>query len=124
VHGFAGPIGGMFSVPHGEICAALLADVMDVNLRALRERDSESPVIPRFYHVARLLTGDQINAAEGIQRIRDVVADFKIPRLSSHGIKSDDIPEIVRHAKNASSMKANPIVLTDEELTEILQRAL
>jgi len=124
VHGFAGPIGGMFSAPHGEICAALLADVMDANLRALRERDSESPVIPRFYHVARLLTGDQINAAEGIQRIRDVVADFKIPRLSSHGIKSDDIPEIVRHAKNASSMKANPIVLTDEELTEILQRAL
>jgi hypothetical protein len=30
----------------------------------------------------------------------------------------------VKHAKNASSMKANPIVLTDEELREILRGAL
>jgi alcohol dehydrogenase class IV len=124
VHGFAGPIGGMFSAPHGEICAALLADVLDINLRALRERDSDSPVIPRFDDIARLLTGHECSAAEGIQRIREMAADFKIPRLNSHGIKAEDIPEIVKHAKNASSMKANPIALTDEELTEILQRAL
>jgi alcohol dehydrogenase class IV len=126
VHGFAGPIGGMFSAPHGEICAALLADVMEVNMRALREREEgEKVAIARYYTIGRMLTGNtQAVAGAGVEWIRQLVSDLGIPRLSSHGIKSEDIPEIVKNAKNASSMKANPIVLTDEELTEILQRAL
>ncbi len=125
VHGFAGPIGGMFSAPHGEICAALLADVIEVNMRALRERERDSFATQRYYYVARLLTGKTHTVATaGIEWIRQLVTDLGIPRLRSHGIKSEDVSEIVKHAKNASSMKANPIVLTDEELTEILQRAL
>jgi alcohol dehydrogenase class IV len=125
VHGFAGPIGGMFSAPHGEICAALLADVIEVNMRALRDRDAKSFAMSRYYYVARLLTGEGYTVAgTGVEWIRQLVNDLGIPRLSAHGIKSEHIPEIVKHAKNASSMKANPIVLTDDELTEILQRAL
>ncbi len=125
VHGFAGPIGGMFSAPHGEICAALLADVIEVNLHALRKRDRKNPARNRYYQIARLLTGDGYAVAPaGIEWLRQLVTDFGIPRLSAHGIKPEDIPEIVKHAKNASSMKANPIVLTDEELAEILQRAM
>jgi alcohol dehydrogenase class IV len=125
VHGFAGPIGGMFSAPHGEICARLLAEVVEVNLDALRERDPESVAMSRYYYVARLLTGRAGAVADaGTEWIRELVAELGIPRLSAHGIKSEDIPEIVKHAKNASSMKANPIVLTDEELAEILRRAL
>ena len=42
VHGFAGPIGGMFPAPHGAVCAALLPHVMAANLRALREREPEN----------------------------------------------------------------------------------
>ena len=34
------------------------------------------------------------------------------------------IPALVAKAKLASSMKGNPIVLSDEELTEIAERAL
>jgi alcohol dehydrogenase class IV len=125
VHGFAGPIGGMFSAPHGEICAALLPTVMEMNWRALHDREPDSYAIHRYNHIAAMLTknvGTNLNA--GIEWVRQLVSDLGIPRLSSHGIKSEDIPEIVKHAKNASSMKANPIVLTDDELTEILQRAL
>lgn len=125
VHGFAGPIGGMFSAPHGEICAALLPDVMEINMRALRQRAEGSHAVHRYLQTARILTGnDYATANAGIEWIRQLVGDFKIPRLSGHGIKPEHIPEIVKHAKNASSMKANPIVLTNEELTEILQRAL
>jgi alcohol dehydrogenase class IV len=125
VHGFAGPIGGMFSAPHGEICAALLPGVMEMNLRALHEREPNSYAIHRYNHVAAILSknvGTTLNA--GIEWIRQLVVDLGIPRLSAHGIKSEHIPEIVKHAKNASSKKANPIVLTDEELSEILQRAM
>ena len=125
VHGFAGPIGGMFTAPHGEICAALLAEVMEANLRALRDREQQSHAIARYDTVAHALTGHpNATADEGVEWVRQLVKDFKIPSLSSHAIKSEHIPEIVKNAKNASSMKANPIVLTDEELTEILQRAL
>jgi len=126
VHGFAGPIGGMFSAPHGEICAALLAEVMEINMRALREREEQGHYAKgRYYHIAQILTGkNHAVATAGVEWIRQLVSDLGVPRLSSHGIKSEDIPEIVKNAKNASSMKANPVVLTDEELTEILQRAL
>jgi alcohol dehydrogenase class IV len=98
---------------------------MAINMRALRERDERSCAAHRYYRVAQLLTGNEHATADsGVEWVRQLVSDFKIPRLSSHGIKSEHITEIVKHAKNASSMKANPIVLTDEELTEILQSAM
>jgi alcohol dehydrogenase class IV len=125
VHGFAGPIGGMFSAPHGEICAALLADVMEMNLRSLHERKGGNDAIARYDQVARLLTGNgHATAKAGIDWVRQLVSDFKIPRLGSHGIKPEHIPELVKNAMNASSMKANPIALTEAELGEILQRAI
>ncbi len=42
VHGFAAAIGGAFDAPHGAVCAALLAHVMDANIRALRVREDAS----------------------------------------------------------------------------------
>jgi alcohol dehydrogenase class IV len=35
-----------------------------------------------------------------------------------------DVPRLVEKARAASSMKANPLPLTDEELTEIARRSL
>ena len=32
VHGFAGPMGGMFPIPHGAVCACLLPAVMEINI--------------------------------------------------------------------------------------------
>lgn len=125
VHGFAGPIGGMFSAPHGEICAALLADVMETNIRALRERDPNSYALKRYYSVAKILTGNEHATPEtGIEWVRKLVLDCKIPSLSYHGIRPDHIDDIAKNAQNASSMKANPILLTPSELSETLQRAL
>src|SRR5262249_21695603 len=57
VHGFAGPIGGMFAAPHGGICARLLPYVMEMNVRALQAREAESDKLLRFDEVAQLLTG-------------------------------------------------------------------
>jgi alcohol dehydrogenase class IV len=47
-----------------------------------------------------------------------------VPRLRTFGIEEKDVPVIVGEAAKASSMKANPIVLTDEELAELLIRAI
>jgi alcohol dehydrogenase class IV len=125
VHGFAGPIGGMFSAPHGAICAALLPHVMEGNLKALRQRQPESEPLRRYQEVARLLTGAaDAGADEGVKWVRNLVADLKIPPLRTYGLTRDHTPEVVEKSAHASSMKANPIALKPEELAEILERAL
>jgi len=125
VHGFAGPIGGMFSAPHGEICAALLADVMEMNMRALHERDRSSFAMYRYDSIARILTrNDHATGIAGVEWVRRLLSHFNIPRLGDLGIEREHFGEIAKNAMNASSMKANPIALTEAELGEILQRAL
>src|SRR5258705_8056948 len=64
VHGFAGPIGGMFPAPHGAVCAALLPHVVEANLRALRSRAPESGALRRYDEVARLITSEADAAAD------------------------------------------------------------
>jgi alcohol dehydrogenase class IV len=125
VHGFAGPIGGSFPAPHGAICAALLPHVMAMNLRALRQRDPHGPALSRYEEAAWWLAGDmKARADDGLKWVRALVADLKVPRLGSFGIQREHFPDLVTKAANASSMKANPIVLTPQELTEILERAV
>ena len=124
-HGFAGPLGGMFSAPHGQLCAALLPCVLEINLKALRQREPASRVIPRFDDVARWVTGTQnASANEGIDWVRTLVSDLKIPPLRAYGITLADKDRIVANAAKASSMKANPLVLTQDELGSILEQAL
>lgn len=124
VHGFAGPIGGMFPAPHGAICARLLGPVMAANLRALRERDPDAPALARYDEVARLLTGDPHARAEaGVSWVVDLVEALNVAKLSSFGITRHDFSEIVAKSQQASSMKANPIQLKEGELMDILHQA-
>jgi alcohol dehydrogenase class IV len=125
VHGFAGPIGGMFPAPHGAICAALLPHVLGANLRALRQREPNNPAISRYEAVARLLTGESKASADtGVEWVRKLVVDLQIPPLRTYNITREHTSELVEKAAKASSMKANPIVLTDDELAHILENAL
>ena len=49
---------------------------------------------------------------------------LEIPGLARHGLTAGDLSVLVARAKEASSMKGNPVALTDAELTEIAERAL
>jgi len=125
VHGFAGPIGGMFPAPHGAVCAALLPHVMAANLRAIRERDPRSHALGRYHRVATLLTENPHATADaGVEWVQQLVADLPIPKLGEFGLREEHVADIVAKAANASSMKANPIVLTPDELAQILRLAL
>lgn len=124
VHGLAGPIGGMFSAPHGAICAKLLPFVMNANLEALRERSSRSPVLLRFDEVGRMLTNDQdAEADKGVEWLQALCSSLKVPPLSDYGVKKSDFDEIVLRARSSSSMKGNPVSLTDREVKVILKKA-
>ena len=124
-HGFAGPIGGEFPAPHGAVCAALLPHVMEANRRALRQRLPGADSLRRYDEVARLVTSSATATAEaGVEWVRKVVADLRIPSLSHYGLKPEHTAGLVQKASQASSMKANPITLTPEELAGILEQAL
>jgi len=122
VHGFAGPLGGMFDAPHGMVCAALLPHVMKANLSALKERIPESPALTRLTEFAQLTGGS--SPEDGIKRLTGLCRDLQVPPLSALGVAEKDFLAIVEKAQSASSMKGNPVELTDTELTQILHRAL
>jgi alcohol dehydrogenase class IV len=125
VHGFAGPFGGMFPAPHGMICAKLLPFVTEANVRALRGREPENPVIHRYQEVAEWLTGiDGATPEDGVEWLHKLCDDLSVPPLSEHGFRSIDIPGVVAKSSHSSSMKGNPIKLTEGEMGDILSRAL
>jgi alcohol dehydrogenase class IV len=124
VHGFAGPMGGMFPVPHGAVCAALLPPVMEINITVL-EKQKQINSIAKYLEVAQILTGNPDSKIEdGIRWAEEMVKTLKIPTLSTFGLSSSDFPVLVEKAKKASSMKGNPVVLNDGQLTEILAKSL
>jgi alcohol dehydrogenase class IV len=125
VHGFAAPLGGMYTTPHGLLCAALLPQVMAVNVQVLRERQPDGEALRRYRQVAELLTGTAgARAEDGIEWVRALCQKLQIPRLGACGIKATEIPEVVDKAAKASSMKGNPIPLTVPELREILEHSM
>ena len=124
VHGIAGPMGAMFTAPHGVICARLLPFVMEVNVRAL-QRHAFRQFLLRYDEVAKVLTGkSDARAEDGIAWIHDLCGTLDVTGLSTFGVTEDYFAELVARSKKASSMKGNPVQLTDEELTEILRRAV
>jgi alcohol dehydrogenase class IV len=125
VHGFAGPLGGMFPMPHGEICGCLLPVVMKINVRALGQRQPDGQTLRRYDELARLLTG-RANAAaqDGIEYVYTLRDHLCIPMLSDYGVTRADIASIVEKSAQASSMKGNPLVLTTDEMTEILEEVV
>jgi alcohol dehydrogenase class IV len=125
VHGFAGVIGGMVRGPHGAVCAALLPHAMRVNLRAFLERAPESEALQRYAELGRLLTGgNAAGAAEAVAWIEDTCAALRVPPLETYGLRPDHLPQIIEKSAAASSMRANPIALTRDEMHEIVIAAL
>jgi alcohol dehydrogenase class IV len=125
VHGFAGPMGGMFHAPHGAICGRLLPHVMAVNVQALQKRGQGGDELRRYDEVAQLLIGTpRATAHDGVSWMQALCAALDVPPLSAHGVTEEDFPLIIEKAAKSSSMKGNPVKLTVEEMEEILKRAL
>lgn len=125
VHGFAGPIGGMFGAAHGSVCATLLPHVMAANVQALRDRQPASESLSRYDEVGRIVTGDaHATADQAVRWIRELCDALQVPGLSAYGISAGDFTTVIEKAAAASSMKPNPLSLTPEELEAILTAAL
>ncbi len=125
VHAFASPIGGTFLAPHGAICAALLSHGFRANLEALLREDPQHPWLARFASVAALLTGDaDATPEDAVRWIEELVRDLAIPGLSVYGVHAGHAAELAEKALHTSSMKANPVVLSQAQMEAVLLAAL
>ncbi len=128
VHGIAAPLGAFFPIPHGAACGTLVATATQVNIAALKARDPTSPALPKYAEIGRRfamqkgLNGDDARAFL-VATLREWEEQLALPRLSHWRVTTAEFPQIVA-ASRGSSMKTNPVVLTDDEITAILEERL
>jgi alcohol dehydrogenase class IV len=128
VPGLAGVIGGTADVPHGVACAAVLAPVIETNVRALRSGrpagEGQDP-LGRYTEAARLLTGNPAAFVEdGLAWIRETLTLLNVPGLAAFGLTPQQADDIAAKALTSSSMQGNPVALSPAELIAIVLQAL
>jgi alcohol dehydrogenase class IV len=98
---------------------------MAVNVRALQQRAPESEALRRYDEIARILTrNERATADDGVVWVRELCQALQVPSLASYGVTEEDFLLLIEKASVSSSMKGNPIVLTTDEMGEILKQAL
>ncbi len=125
VHGLAGVIGGTADVPHGMACAALLAPVIEANVRTLRSGTPGSPALDRYAEVAQLLTGRPgASVEDGLAWIGETLTLLRVPGLAAFGLGPGQADDIAAKAAASSSMQGNPVPLSHDELKAVVLQAL
>jgi alcohol dehydrogenase len=127
VHGLASPLGAQYPIPHGSACGATLAAATRANVAALESREPGNPALARYAALGRLLGGPAASDAKArsnlVSLLDEMRARLAVPRLGAFGIDESSIPALVADS-HGSSMRTNPIVLTDEEIASILRESL
>ena len=119
-HGIAAALGAIVNVPHGRACAMLLPKVLRVNHTQCQNKYAE---ISDALHLGDNLSIED-KAKNVIQYIEDLCDKIDIPkRCSIKHVDEDLVNELVM-ASQGSSMKGNPILLTDAQIRDIITSIL
>jgi len=125
VHGLAGVIGGTADVPHGMACAALLAPVIEANVRALRSAPLGSRALDKYAEAAQLLTGKPgASVKDGLAWIGETLTLLGVPGLAAFGLGAEQADAIAAAALASSSMRGNPVPLSQDQLAAVFLEAL
>jgi alcohol dehydrogenase class IV len=115
----------MFKAAHGAVCGRLLPFVTELNISALQMREPQSSALARYREVARIVTGNtEAEPSDAIKWVQSVCTRLKLPPLAEYKLTEADFPLLVEKAQAASSMRGNPVQLTEKELVKILRQAL
>ncbi|MBT3358630.1 MAG: iron-containing alcohol dehydrogenase [Rhodospirillales bacterium] len=120
VHALASPLGAFFPAPHGVVCGTLLAVATEINIRALKERDPENIALAKYARVGRLLSGTDDGL---VATLADWTERTGIAKLGEFGMTAEEVGKVVA-ASNPGGMKSNPLILSSEEVTELVERRL
>jgi len=129
VHGFASPIGGMLGIPHGVVCGALLSPVIEENIQQMIVEIPFNETLAKYAMLGELLVNlvfDDIREAADrvIEYTEQISRLLKIPKLSKYGLSEKHFEKIIEKAKKSSSMRYNPVKLSDEALHRILLKSV
>ncbi len=129
VHGFAAPLGAYHPIPHGTICAALLAPVIAANIAALRDAGDPDERLSGYAAVGRVLADDPaLSPSDAIDACAPLCADLsrrlRIPALRQFGMTERDIEPMVQLAMKSSSIRYNPVPLDERRLFDILRAGI
>jgi alcohol dehydrogenase class IV len=124
VHGIAGPLGGLFPVPHGVACGKLLFPVMTQVVKKIID-EKNLAARKRFADIGRLLTDDSgsddiFSCGLFLEVLRNWTEILKLPQLSHFGLTSADIEKVITLADSKNS----PALLSKEEMGIILESIL
>jgi alcohol dehydrogenase class IV len=117
VHGLAGAIGGITGAAHGAICGVLLPHVIAMNRARMVDRSRLDVVCD----LIGMTLGVSAQAAP--MALAGWAQDQGLPTLSSLGLLRTDHASVAFAAQSASSMKGNPVALSQDDLLVILQAA-
>ena len=122
VHGFAQPLGSLFSIPHGTVCGTLMGAANRITVQKLNEKNNVR-TLEKYYRVASILTNemDQGKAVDFLlDEIDRLIQKFNLPGLSRFGITEKDFPLILKN----TGLKFHPIDLSAADLIWILNQRL
>jgi alcohol dehydrogenase class IV len=125
VHGFASSLGGMYNIPHGLICATLMAKSNEINIRELRKNGNNPAALKKYAALGELFLdnggkADNYNIDGFVSYLHKLTNDMELTSLRSSGIEEKDIDIVC----SQTEIKNNPVKLTQENLAEILLESL
>jgi alcohol dehydrogenase class IV len=128
VHGLASPLGAFYPIGHGVVCGTLVAAATEVNINTMQVREPENIALAKYARLGEVLCQRRHASAEAardalLQLLQDWTERMQLPRLGTFGIEAAGLEHVVAHSRG-SSMKTNPIVLTDDEIHSVLCRRL
>jgi alcohol dehydrogenase class IV len=128
VHGLAAPLGAFYPIPHGAVCGTLVATATETNIRTMCARDADNPALERYARISEVLCQKRHRSKQEaweklIELLHRWTEDLQLQKLSDYGLQPSGIEQVVANARG-SSMKTNPIMLSDDELAAILTKRL
>lgn len=128
VHGIVAPLGAFHDVPHGVGCGMLVLAATRLNIDLLEAREPDNPALAKYTNVGKLFRGrshvDPVGARVFVvHTLQTWAQQLNLPRLRDFGVTQADIPRLVANSRG-SSMKTNPIVLSDAEIAQVIQASL
>lgn len=125
VHGFASSVGGAFDIPHGVLCATLLAEATRENILQLQNSGRGRKALSKYAAAGRLLAhradlSDADACRMLVEELLNWQVELDVPRLGNYGIGTEHIAELSAITRS----KSNPVELRAESLDRILRARL
>lgn len=117
IHGLAGPLGGLIAAPHGAICGTLLPHGLAMNA----ERAADPTRINQV--IAWIAEAFETTPENAICSLVKWSREHGLPTLAQMGFMPQHLHQAAEAAATSSSMQANPVRLSVQDLAILMATA-